>query len=215
VTPFDQNATPVVKNEIGTKNESVNATSQIINGHHNGRINTLERPRVTIADPGMNSFRSAGVSGGENVRRFDQSSEMVNGHFSGHVTHRQPPPVRFEMNQDSFEMRENQACSIPGSHERPPPPRYRRSDYIVTERDFDESRRIMTLDRRRVNTGRVTRSLGKKFAQSLEKVAKTVAQNKKSQNIFIKAQFKSSKHLHPTTPEAVFLVVCNPSMNEL
>jgi hypothetical protein len=180
VTPFDQNATPVVKNEIGTKIESVNATSQIINGHHNGRINTLERPRVTIADPGMNSFRSAGVSGGENVRRFDQSSEMVNGHFGGHVTHRQPPPVRFEMNQDSFEMRENQACSIPGSHERPPPPRYRRSDYIVTERDFDESRRIMTLDRRRVNTGRVTRSLGKKSPKVWKKQPKQLPKTKKA-----------------------------------
>ena len=44
-------------------------------------------------------------------------------------------------------------CSwISGSHNRPPPPQYRRSDYISVSgpRDFDESRHIMTLDRRRM-----------------------------------------------------------------
>ncbi len=38
-----------------------------------------------------------------------------------------------------------------------------------------------------------------KNTQILEKVAKTVAQN--CQNIYIKAQFESPKHLHKTTFE--------------
>ena len=58
-------------------------------------------------------------------------------------------------------------------------------------------------------------------------MAKTVTKQKQVQNINIKAQFESPKRLHQTLfetskhlqqtgySEAVFLVVCDPSMNEL
>jgi len=42
----------------------------------------------------------------------------------------------------------------------------------------------------------LTRRLRKKFAQNLERVAKTVAKLKKAQSIIIKAQYESPKHLH-------------------
>jgi len=88
----------------------------------------------------------------------------VNGQFVNPAEmsqHRQSQMMssRYEVkdfNEDNFDRRdnfENQTCSIPGSHERPPPPRYRRSDYIVGDRDFDDGRRIMTLDRRRIGAG--------------------------------------------------------------
>jgi hypothetical protein len=51
----------------------------------------------------------------------------------------------------------------------------------------------------------VTKNL-EKIAQLREKVAQTVAKYKKSQNIYIKAQFESPKQLHPTTFET-----CNKS----
>ena len=162
MTTFEQNAAPTDCNEIASKNDTVNATSLIINGHHNGRVNTLDRPRVTITEPGLNSFRSGCNSGAENHRRFDPNSELVvNGQFGNpvEVSHRHPHPqqisMRYDVSEEHFNGRENQNCAIPGSHERPPPPRYRRSDYIVTDnrRDFDETRRIMTLDRRRMGVG--------------------------------------------------------------
>jgi hypothetical protein len=153
----------------------------IING--NCQNNTLERPRVTIADPGLTSFRSSCSSGPEdlhNLRRLEQSSETGNVvNFSKVeltppvVIPTQRPMLRYDLKgqfegqfdmreNQKFELRENQNCGIPGSHQRPPPPQYRRSDYIFSERDFDEgrrivtdhrsddTRRIMTLDRRRI-----------------------------------------------------------------
>ena len=162
----------------------------IING--NCQNNTLERPRVTIADPSLTSFRSSCSSGPEdlhNLRRLEQQSSetgnVVNfskvemtppvviptqrpmlrydlkGQFEGQFDMRENQKFDLRENQ-KFELRENQNCGIPGSHQRPPPPQYRRSDYIFSERDFDEgrrivtdhnsddSRRIMTLDRRRI-----------------------------------------------------------------
>lgn len=158
VTAFDQHDVTESKNENVTQNDGVvNAVGQVMNGHQGGRVGTLERPRVTIAEPGLNTFRSGFAPVIENGRRFEQSSEPVNEQFptSGGVS-RQLTQRQFDLNMGSFEMREGRhqaTCSIPGSHERPPPPRYRRSDYIVTERDFDEGRRIMTLDRRRIAAG--------------------------------------------------------------
>jgi hypothetical protein len=40
--------------------------------------------------------------------------------------------------------------------------------------------------------------IGGKFGPIFEKVAKTVAKPKKCQNIFFKAKFESTKHLHQT-----------------
>ncbi len=40
--------------------------------------------------------------------------------------------------------------------------------------------------------------IGGKFAQIFDKVAKTVAQLKKCQNLFFEAKFESTKHLHQT-----------------
>jgi hypothetical protein len=42
---------------------------------------------------------------------------------------------------------------------------------------------------------------GEKNHPKFEKSSQNSSQNKKGQNIFIKAQFKSSKHLHPTSAE--------------
>jgi hypothetical protein len=42
-----------------------------------------------------------------------------------------------------------------------------------------------------------------KIAQIFEKVAKTVAQLKRCENVYIKAQFESPKQLHQTPSELV------------
>ena len=145
----------------------------VINGNiQNNRANTLERPRVTIADPGLSSFRPSCNSGGDdlhNLRRLEQNSEVNFSKVEMPLVQTQRQMMRYDVQDQfelrenqKFEMRENQNCGIPGSHQRPPPPQYRRSDYISSERDFDgnrrmmtedrsdETRRIMTLDRRRI-----------------------------------------------------------------
>ena len=145
-------------------NESTNNCAVIINGngncHNNNNIrsNTIERsaPRVTIAEPSLNTFRSGSNNGAE-VRRRENTDGLANHHFSQVVDvpphHRSCSNSRYDINKDTFELSEIPInnCGIPGSHQRPPPPQYRRSDYIVSsQRDFDETRRIMTLDRRRM-----------------------------------------------------------------
>ncbi len=147
--------------------ESSNNCAVIINGngncHSNNnniniRSNTLERsaPRVTIAEPSLNTFRS-GCTNGADERRRDDLEGLTNHHFSQSVVpphHRNSSSNnRYDINKDTFELSEipNNCGGIPGSHQRPPPPQYRRSDYIVSsQREFDETRRIMTLDRRRM-----------------------------------------------------------------
>jgi len=57
-----------------------------------------------------------------------------------------------EHSDDDYMMQpqERHGCSINGSHERPPPPQYRRNDYPPHHRAYDTNMRVMTLGRRRM-----------------------------------------------------------------